>query len=754
MKSNSAITARATRFAPPDQVTSEELDRITRTAARLFRMPIALVTLFDDERQWFPSRCGLELEGTPRSVSFCAHAIRQADPMVIEDALKDPRFRDNPLVTGDPHIRFYAGHTIRSRDGTPLGTLCVLDRQPRAFGVDDLAALADLAVMVEQRFHLEEATVEARSTRSTLAQREQLFSHIIDQAEVGIALLDGRGTFIQCNRRFGAACGRHAEKLPGCSFLSLIDPRDAAWTSGALADARSAPDSARHRVVRFLDPSGEIRWIQVGISSVRSSVGMPEGRIVVATDINAIHHAQEQLLSLQHELEDRIHERTKQLDTIVAELSLEIVRRKEAEARLRAEQAQRQRVLDDTSDAFVEIDGDDRILAWNGSAERVFGWTAAEALGQSFALLALPDDMRARHARWLQKLRSTGMSTRMKHRIESECIRRSGERFPVDMTFSTSVEAGRFFVHGFIQDITERKSDEAALLETKRRLETITDNVPAMIAHVGADFRYRFHNRAYANWFDIRPGDLVGTHLRDFWGDEQFSRFEDVLRRVVAGESAEIEYLLETRNGTMWFHANLVPHVGQDNHNDGFYLLSQDFTERKRLYARTEHEALHDHLTGLPNRRALMNRLEEAIGKAQCTGQLLAVMFIDLDGFKQVNDTFGHDQGDALLRRFTDRLRSAVRESDFVARLAGDEFVVVLEWAGSQHADLASMGEAILGRVGDSGAGLGLPVDLSCSIGLATYRPDALETAKDLLSRADAAMYEAKTLGKRRLVIH
>ena len=373
MKPNSTITPRAARFAPPDQVPSEELDRITRTAARLFRMPIALVTLLDDERQWFPSRCGLDLDGTPRSVSFCAHAIRQADPMVIEDALKDPRFRDNPLVTGDPHIRFYAGHTIRSRDGTPLGTLCVLDRQPRAFGVDDLAALADLAVMVEQRFHLEEATVEARSTRSTLAQREQLFSHIIDQAEVGIALLDGRGTLFQCNRRLGAACGRPAEKLPGCSFLSLIDPRDAAWTSGTLADARSVPDSARHRVVRFLDPSGDIRWMQIGISSVPSSVGMPEGRIVVATDINAIHHAQEQLLSLQHELEDRIRERTKQLDTIVAELSLEIVRRTEAEARLRAEQAQRQRVLDDTSDAFVEIDGDDQILAWNGSAERVPG---------------------------------------------------------------------------------------------------------------------------------------------------------------------------------------------------------------------------------------------------------------------------------------------------------------------------------------------------------------------------------------------
>ncbi|WP_208278068.1 GAF domain-containing protein [Massilia oculi] len=131
---------------PPE----ERFDKIARFAADEFDMPIVLVTLVDAERQWFKARVGTQVCETGRDVSFCAHAILHDEIMVVEDALQDPRFADNPLVTGAPHIRFYAGAPLALPSGLRLGTLCLIDRRPRTLDPLDLGILGtlrDLAVM-------------------------------------------------------------------------------------------------------------------------------------------------------------------------------------------------------------------------------------------------------------------------------------------------------------------------------------------------------------------------------------------------------------------------------------------------------------------------------------------------------------------------------------------------------------------------------------------------------------------------------
>lgn len=132
-----------------DTPAEERFDRITRMAQRLFDVPIALVSLVDQDRQWFKSRQGLDAPETPRSMAFCSHAILGGDVMVVEDALDDVRFVDNPLVSGDPNIRFYAGAPIAGPDGHQLGTLCVIDREPRVLDADERRTLEDLAEMIE-----------------------------------------------------------------------------------------------------------------------------------------------------------------------------------------------------------------------------------------------------------------------------------------------------------------------------------------------------------------------------------------------------------------------------------------------------------------------------------------------------------------------------------------------------------------------------------------------------------------------------
>ena len=133
-----------------DTPADERFDRITRIAQRLFDVPIALVSLVDEDRQWFKSRLGLDAAETPREVSFCAHAILDDRILLVPDAKSDERFKDNPLVTGDPRIRFYAGAPIDSPSGSKVGTLCVIDRKPRDLTPEDLAALRDLADMIEK----------------------------------------------------------------------------------------------------------------------------------------------------------------------------------------------------------------------------------------------------------------------------------------------------------------------------------------------------------------------------------------------------------------------------------------------------------------------------------------------------------------------------------------------------------------------------------------------------------------------------
>jgi hypothetical protein len=140
-------------------------DRITRMTARTLNVPIALVSLVDEHRQWFMSRVGIETIQTPRDVSFCAHAILNRSPMIVPDAFKDDRFSGNPLVIGEPRIRAYAGVPVYSSDGRALGTLCVCDRIVRQFSEKEMVALDDFARVVEELFRLREFSLAYRQRR-------------------------------------------------------------------------------------------------------------------------------------------------------------------------------------------------------------------------------------------------------------------------------------------------------------------------------------------------------------------------------------------------------------------------------------------------------------------------------------------------------------------------------------------------------------------------------------------------------------
>jgi len=148
-----------------DTVPEEVLDDLTDLAAHICAAPVALISLVDENRQWFKSKVGMSLTETARDISFCAHAILNEDMLVIEDATKDPRFRDNPLVTGSQRIRFYAGAPLVTPDGHALGTLCVLDKKPRKLRPEQRNALRVLAHHVVSQLELRRHTRELAEAR-------------------------------------------------------------------------------------------------------------------------------------------------------------------------------------------------------------------------------------------------------------------------------------------------------------------------------------------------------------------------------------------------------------------------------------------------------------------------------------------------------------------------------------------------------------------------------------------------------------
>lgn len=162
-----------------DTEQEESFDRITRLAQGLMQTPIALVSLIDRERQWFKSRVGIDAHETPRDISFCTHAIRGSEPMIVPDALEDDRFRNNPMVTGDPGIRFYLGVPLRTPGGHHIGTLCTIDRQPREVAPFQVALLQDLARLVIDELELRQI---ATSDSLTGALTRRGFTRDAEQA--------------------------------------------------------------------------------------------------------------------------------------------------------------------------------------------------------------------------------------------------------------------------------------------------------------------------------------------------------------------------------------------------------------------------------------------------------------------------------------------------------------------------------------------------------------------------------------------
>ncbi|WKB53284.1 sensor domain-containing diguanylate cyclase [Eleftheria terrae] len=432
----------------------------------------------------------------------------------------------------------------------------------------------------------------------------------------------------------------------------------------------------------------------------------------------------EQLQALNESLERRVAERT-------AELA-------QREEDLRA-------IIEHAREAFIRMDPKGCVLEWNRHAEELFGWSRTEVIGRELAELIIPPAMRERHRRGMARFLSSGEGAIINQRIEVPALRRDGREMLVELVVGVTRLGPHLSFNAFLHNIEERRRAEQALRDSRETLRAVADNLPALVALVDTELRYRFTNRTYQDWYGEAPEALIGKHMSELLGQDMVARLQPQIDRALAGERVVFEAEGRAGHEQRHLHVTFVPQQGEGGQVLGFFLVVLDITERKQRELSLAQQARHDALTGLPNRRFLMELLPQAMARCGRTGAPLALLFLDLNGFKEVNDAHGHQAGDLLLKEVAQRLRAVLRKGDTVARLAGDEFVILLEPVPGGRHSAQQVVEKVHAALREPVAlAPGVQVAVSASVGLSVYQPGDASTPEKLLSGADAAMYADK----------
>jgi len=389
-----------------------------------------------------------------------------------------------------------------------------------------------------------------------------------------------------------------------------------------------------------------------------------------------------------------------------------------------------------------ELDG--TVLSLNPAAAAALGKSAAEVLGTPIRNLG-PPELRFLFDKYLQRIAANGEDAgymRVQARDGVLLVWQYYNRVYTDPD-------GSAYVMGYAQDITAIRAAEEAFRLSERRLRTITDTLPIRIAYIDSEQRIVFANEAYRAAYALGDGDILGRPVRDVLGERRYAERLPYLQRAFAGERVVFEVEQGENEDYRCIEITFIPELSEkETQVIGVHAMLQDVTSKKREEQRLLRLARVDSLTGLLNRTGFYERLDNAIARSRDQQSLLAVFYLDIDRFKQVNDVHGHAVGDALLRAFAARLAEKTRASDVVARLGGDEFTLIVEAlpdAGQAAAIGGQLVEAMQ-RPFELGAE-SLTLAAGTSLGIAVGRAIRC-SAVELVAHADAMLYAAKQAGR------
>lgn len=445
--------------------TEDELDfdGIVELASQLCDTPISLITLIDERRQWFKAKKGLDIKETHRNLSFCAHAIHKNDVMVVCDTLQDERFFDNPLVTGDPYIRFYAGMPLITSEGYKLGTLAVLDRKPNDLNEQQLK---DLRILGKQVVNL----LERRMTISRLHEMNKEIACLVEEktAEIRNVFERVSDAFVALDKNWCYTyVNAKAEKIFNKPHGYLIGKH--IWTE--FPEGMGQPF---HKMYEEAMATQEYKYLE--------EYYPPYNRWFE----NHIYPSPSGLSIYFHDITER----------------------KKAELARRISEEQKQLIVNASLDAIICFDVSGVITVWNPQAEKIFGWKEHEILGEHLVDTIIPEQYRNQHEKGLKHYLATGEGTVLNRIIELTALNRGHQEFPIELTIAPIKQDGTEFFCAFIRDITERKKMETDLRKSEMYLRGILDSTNDGILAIDNHGKVINSNNRFAELLHI-PQELI-----------------------------------------------------------------------------------------------------------------------------------------------------------------------------------------------------------------------------------------------------
>lgn len=427
---------------------------------------------------------------------------------------------------------------------------------------------------------------------------------------------------------------------------------------------------------------------------------------------------------------------------LLAGVATALLWRRQRELALRQENEYSDNLIQTANAMIIGLDTEGNVRTFNEAAERVTGYGRAEILGRNWFEVVVPQ---ARYPEVREVFRQWQAAGHLPRTFENPILTKSGEARHITWQNSELKQDGR--VTGIISfgiDITERKQTELQLRKLSRAVEQSANTV--VITDINGIIEYV--NPRFCEITGYAADEVIGKTPRILKsGEAPPQMYERLWKTLLAGDTWHGEFHNRKKNGDLyWCLETISPIKDEKSRISNFVSVTEDISDLKYAESTIKHLAYYDPLTNLPNRRLFRDRLEQAVIGARRDDGLLAVMHLNLDRFKLVNDTLGHDAGDSLLKAVAERLADCLREGDTIARLSGDEFVVVTQHL-SQNEDAVRVAEKIVEALQQPFVLQAHEFFISTSIGICIFPTDT-DDIDTLFKNADIALHQAKNAGR------
>jgi diguanylate cyclase (GGDEF)-like protein/PAS domain S-box-containing protein len=573
-----------------------------------------------------------------------------------------------------------------------------------AEGILVTAAIRDISLRKKAEKHLAQMESKRRLVEDALRESEERYRMLLDGVrDYAIFMIDPRGQVVSWNAGAERIKGYTADQIIGHNFSCFFPPEDI---------ERGRPED----VLRITAASG--RHEEQGMR-----VRKDGSRFLASVTFTALRDPAGNLRGF-------------------SEFSHDLSESKESGAKYRG-------LLEAAPDAMVVVNQGGEIVLLNVQAEKQFGYRRDELVGQKVKNI-IPEGFAERLIADGTRSAAEALAQQIGTGIELSGRRRDGSEFPIEIMLSPLESAEGILVTAAIRDISVRKDAEKHLAQMESRYRGLLEAAPDAMVVVNQGGEIVLLNVQAEKQFGYRRDELVGQKVKNIIPEGFAERLiADALRSAEDALAQQIGTGIELngrRKDGSEFPIEIM--LSPLESAEGILVTAaiRDITTRKKAEAQMTHSAEHDFLTGLPNRMLLNDRVNQAIILAERHRKKVAMLFLDLDGFKHINDSLGHPIGDKLLQSLAKRLVDCVRGSDTVSRQGGDEFVVLLSEV-EQSEDAAIAARRMLKAVAEAH-----PIDkhdlhVTTSIGVSVYPDDGLD-AETLIKNADTAMYQAKENGQ------